>query len=115
MKPYRWKEIVTEQLKAGVARQVIHTGRMTVARVSLSKGTVVPRHSHENEQVTLLEQGKLRFVFDDRQHVLSAGEVMEIASNLPHLVEAMEDSVAVDLFVPARADWIRGDDAYLRG
>ena len=44
-----------------------------------------------------------------------AGEVMEISSNLPHLVEALEDSVAVDLFAPVREDWIRGDDAYLRG
>jgi hypothetical protein len=29
-------------------------------------------------------------------------------------VEALEDSLATDLFTPAREDWIRGDDAYLR-
>ena len=27
----------------------------------------------------------------------------------------LEDSLAVDLFAPVREDWIRGDDAYLRG
>jgi len=30
-------------------------------------------------------------------------------------VEALEDSLAVDVFSPVREDWIRGDDAYLRG
>ena len=30
-------------------------------------------------------------------------------------VEALEDSVAVDLFAPVREDWRRGEDAYLRG
>jgi quercetin dioxygenase-like cupin family protein len=34
---------------------------------------------------------------------------------VPHGVEALEDSVVVDVFSPAREDWIRGDDAYLRG
>jgi hypothetical protein len=29
-------------------------------------------------------------------------------------VEALEDTVALDIFTPAREDWIRGDDAYLR-
>lgn len=32
----------------------------------------------------------------------------------PRLVEALEDSVAMDLFSPIREDWIRGDYAYLR-
>jgi hypothetical protein len=30
-------------------------------------------------------------------------------------VNALEDSVALDIFNPPRQDWIDGDDAYLRG
>jgi quercetin dioxygenase-like cupin family protein len=40
--------------------------------------------------------------------------VLQISGNEPHGVEALEDSVAFDLFSPVREDWIRGDDAYLR-
>jgi quercetin dioxygenase-like cupin family protein len=40
---------------------------------------------------------------------------MQIPPDAPHRVEALEDSVAIDLFAPPRLDWIRGDDAYLRG
>ena len=41
--------------------------------------------------------------------------MVAIPPNAPHLVEALEDSLATDLFSPIREDWIRGDDAYLRG
>lgn len=97
-----------------ITRQVIHSERMTISRLTLKKGATVPRHQHENEQVTMLESGRLRFVFDDEEPVLEAGQAMQIAPNRPHAVEALEDSIACDLFAPIRADWIRGDDAYLR-
>jgi quercetin dioxygenase-like cupin family protein len=31
--------------------------------------------------------------------------VLRIPSNAPHLVEAIEDSVGIELFTPAREDW----------
>jgi quercetin dioxygenase-like cupin family protein len=113
--PLRWSEIPVENMSPVLARQVIHTERMTIARLRLKKGAVVPRHSHNNEQVTLLEEGKLRFYFDDSTQDLAAGEVMKIPPDAPHRVEALEDSLAVDLFAPVRADWVQGEDAYLRG
>jgi quercetin dioxygenase-like cupin family protein len=87
---------------------------MTIAHLHLTKGAVVPRHSHANEQVTVLERGRLRFVFDDESQIVEAGQMLQIAGDRPHAVEALEDSVALDLFSPPREDWIRGDDAYLR-
>ena len=111
---HRWHAIEREQLNPLVERQAIHSARMTMARLYLKAGAVVPRHHHENEQCTVLESGKLRFLFDDGEQILSGGEVMQIAPNAPHAVEALEDSVALDLFAPRREDWLRGDDAYLR-
>jgi len=35
--------------------------------------------------------------------------------DLPHSAELLEDCVAVDVFSPVRQDWVRGDNAYLRG
>jgi len=46
--------------------------------------------------------------------VLAAGQSLVIAGHRPHGVEALEDSVVLDVFAPRREDWIRGDDAYLR-
>jgi quercetin dioxygenase-like cupin family protein len=115
MKIYTWSQIEREQLTALSARQVIHTEKMTVAHLYLAQGCVVPRHSHENEQLTVLQQGKLRFVVGESETILEAGSALQVPPNAPHMVEALEDSIALDLFSPPRQDWISGSDAYLRG
>ena len=114
MRRYDWSGIPKEQLNPLFARQVIHSDTMTVAKVYLKKGCIVPEHSHMNEQVCMLDQGALRFLLDGEEVVLHPGNSLQIPSGVPHSVEALEDSVATDLFSPPREDWIRGDDAYLR-
>lgn len=114
MELYNWTTIEEETLNPLISRRVIHTERMTVCRIRLKKGAVVPMHSHENEQITMLESGALRFIFDQEDKVIRAGETLAIPPHAPHRVEALEDSLAVDLFSPVREDWRRGDDAYLR-
>jgi quercetin dioxygenase-like cupin family protein len=114
MKVHRWADIPAEVLNEGLTRQAVHTDMMTVARLALRKGAVVPRHSHPNEQISTIESGRLRFIFDDGVIEASTGESVEIPGNVAHAVHALEDSVALDLFAPRREDWLRGDDAYLR-
>jgi quercetin dioxygenase-like cupin family protein len=114
MQLYEWNQIEKEQLNPRASRQVIHGDTMTVARLYLTKGCFVPEHSHHNEQISMLEQGSLRFVLEGREQVVKAGEVLRIPPHVPHSAEALEDSIAVDLFSPPREDWQRGDDAYLR-
>lgn len=113
-KIHRWDDIEYEELGPAIGRKVLHSDRMTLARIYVKKGGVVPRHQHENEQVSYVLEGRLRFYFDDREEVVAAGEMMQIRSQEPHKVEALEDSVALDMFQPVREDWLRGDDQYLR-
>ncbi len=88
---------------------------MMIAHVYLAKGAVVPQHSHENEQITYILEGALRFrIGADRSEeiVVRAGEVLTIPSNVPHEAEALEDTLDVDVFNPPRADWLNGTDSY---
>ena len=114
MKQYNWNDVPGEQLNARTHRQMIHGETITIARLRLGKGAVVPMHHHINEQITMLESGKLRFEIAGEETILTTGEALTIPPSAPHTVEALEDSVAVDVFSPVREDWIRGDDAYLR-
>lgn len=114
MDHYNWNEIPEEILNSQLRRKVIHTPQMTIARLWMEKGAIVPTHHHVNEQVTNVERGSLRFIFPDREVLVNAGESLRIEPNLPHSVETLEESVALDLFTPSRQDWINGDDAYLR-
>ena len=114
MQHYQWDRIEKEQLSETFSRQVIHGETMTVARVELKAGSTVPEHSHPNEQICMLEKGAIKFVIAGREQLLRPGDVLRVPPGVPHRVDAIVDSVAVDLFSPPREDWIRGDDAYLR-
>ncbi len=114
MERYDWSAIAEEKMNPLLSRWVIHGGQMTIARIWLKKGAVVPLHHHVNEQVTMLKSGALRFDMAGESFILRAGEVLVIPPEMPHRVEAIEESMATDLFTPRREDWIRGDDAYLR-
>ena len=58
---FRWDDMPKESLNEKLDRRLVTGERMMLAHVYLKKGCVVPRHSHENEQVTYILQGTLRF------------------------------------------------------
>lgn len=91
--------------------------RIMLAHVYLDKGCVVPKHSHENEQLTYILEGAMRFwVGEDESQVvdLAVGDVLHLPSNVPHRAEALERTLDLDIFSPPRQDWLDSTDAYLR-
>ena len=114
---YRWRDLAAEPLKGTITRRLVTSERMMIAHVYFKKGDDVPKHSHENEQITYILEGALHFWFGangEREHTVRAGEVVVIPSNLPHRALALEDTLDVDVFCPPRQDWLNGTDAYLR-
>jgi len=113
---YRWDDLPKEELRPDLHRRLISGERMMIAHVYLDKGAVVAKHAHDNEQLTYILEGVLRFwLGDDETEIVDvhAGEVLHIPSNLPHKAEALEDTLDVVVFSPPRADWLAGSDAYL--
>ena len=106
--------MVIEQLNDKLSRQMISGENATISQLFLKKGAAVPRHSHANEQYSWIISGALKFVFDDREILVGAGDVLVIPPNAPHSAVALEDTVDVDIFAPRREDWIRKEDCYLR-
>jgi unsaturated pyranuronate lyase len=114
---YRWEEMPREALGPLLGRRMITGERVMLAHVYLERGAVVPKHAHENEQLSYLLEGSLRFwLGEDGSEVvdLAAGEVLHIPSHLPHRAEALEKTLDVDIFCPPRQDWLDGGDSYLR-
>ena len=114
---YRWDEMPKEKLSDTLDRRLITGERMMLAHVYLKKGCIVPRHQHDNEQLTYILEGSLRFwIGEDESEVIdvNAGEVLHIPSWTWHKAEALEDTLDVDIFSPPRQDWIDKTDDYLR-
>ncbi|MGA9461524.1 MAG: cupin domain-containing protein, partial [Terracidiphilus sp.] len=110
----RFDDSPTERLNPLIDRQMAYGERAMLAKIILRKGAQVPEHSHENEQITYLLEGALRFRVLGKEMIVRGGEVLVIPSNTPHSAEALEDTVDLDIFCPPRADWINKTDAYLR-
>ncbi len=112
---FTWEDMPRERVTDALSRRLITGERMMLAQVYLDKGCIVPRHSHENEQLTYILEGSLRFwIGEDGEEelVLRAGQVLHIPSNVPHMAEALEDTLDVDVFSPPRQDWLDGTDTY---
>jgi quercetin dioxygenase-like cupin family protein len=114
---YRWDSMKKERVSDMLERRLITGDRMMLAHVYLKKGCIVPKHSHENEQLTYILEGALKFWIGDdgaEEITVRAGEVLLIPSNIPHKAEALEETLDVDVFSPPRQDWLDKKDDYLR-
>ncbi|MDT8069305.1 MAG: cupin domain-containing protein [Terriglobia bacterium] len=114
LKHISWDSVPIEQLNPLLQRHFVVGENVMIARVLLKKGSVVPRHSHHNEQLTYILEGALKFFIDGKEIVVGAGEVLCIPPNMPHEALALEDTVDLDIFNPPRKDWIEKNDEYLR-
>lgn len=114
---YRWEDMPRERVTESLERRLITADRMMLAHVYLEKGCIVPKHSHENEQLTYILEGALKFWIGENgseELIVRSGEVLVIPSHVPHRAEALEDTLDVDIFSPPREDWINKTDDYLR-
>ncbi len=112
-----WDDIPMEQVADGMRRQIVTGEKMTVARIYFEDGFVVPLHAHENEQITQVLQGVMRFWFGENREVVRdahPGDVIVIPANLPHAAQMIGEVVEMDIWAPRREDWLNKTDDYLR-
>ena len=114
---YRWDDMPKEMLKPDLGRRLISTDRMMLAHVYLDKGCIVPKHAHENEQLTYILEGVLRFWLGEDG---SRGRRRLRRRGAAHPLEpaaqggGARDDARRRHLLPAAADWLDGSDAYLR-
>ena len=115
MKHTCWDAVPLEAMSDLISRKIVTGEKAMVAQVFLKKDAVVPEHHHESEQITYILEGALRFEIGGQEIVVGKGQVLRIPSNVPHRAVALEDTLDLDIFSPIREDWVKKDDAYLRG
>jgi quercetin dioxygenase-like cupin family protein len=90
----------------GVAARSIEGERVGLAVVELDPDSLVPEHTHENEQLGIVLTGSVSFRVGDETRELGPGEAWRIPPDTPHEVHTGPDgAVLIDVFAPARADW----------
>ncbi|WP_157448874.1 cupin domain-containing protein [Deinococcus peraridilitoris] len=114
---YSWNDVAREQVNEQFARQLISGEKVMLAQLELKAGCIVPRHVHDNEQLSMAFSGAIKLVLgenEEQEFILRAGDVLVIPGGLPHRAEVLEDFSGLDVFSPPRQDWLNGSDSYLR-
>lgn len=105
-KHHHWHELPIDVPMALLERRRVVGEKVMISHITLHKGCRVPTHSHENEQMSCILSGRLRFGLgaegspDRREVTLGPGEVLHLPSNVPHSAEALEETVVLDVFAP---------------
>ncbi len=91
----------------GLQRQVlVHSAAMMLVRHQMRKGWRGAAHRHPHEQMVYVISGRIRVRVGSTWHDASAGDNFIVAPNTEHEAEATEDSVVLDVFTPAREDYL---------
>jgi quercetin dioxygenase-like cupin family protein len=92
----------------GIKIKSVNYGKgMIMTEFQLSKGAVLPEHSHVNEQAGYLVKGCIRLFVDGKSRVMKPGDSWNIGPDIKHKAEIIEDSVAIEIFTPAREDYLK--------
>ncbi|MEN8124863.1 MAG: cupin domain-containing protein [Bacteroidota bacterium] len=117
VKKVNWDEIPIEQVTPKMERKLVYGDKIMIAKMKFKDGFSVPMHSHENEQITQVISGTIRFWFGENKKEtfdLNAGDVAVIPSNVPHEALMIGDVEEIDTWTPIREDWLDGSDDYLK-
>ena len=113
----QWDSVPTEQVTPKMERRLVFGEKVMIAKMRFKDGFLVPLHHHENEQITNVISGTIRFWFGEHKEQmmdLHAGEAVVIPANVPHAALIIGDVEVMDTWAPIREDWLDGSDDYLR-
>ena len=89
----------------GFTARFIHSDKMTISYWDIKSGSKLPEHSHPNEQISQVMEGKFELTINGESMMMIPGKTAIIPSNVVHSGIAHTDCKVMDIFVPAREDY----------
>ena len=91
----------------GVRRQILgHGPDLMMVRVDFDAGAVGALHHHPHRQVSYVSAGAFEVTVGDERRTLGVGDCFFAVADVEHGVRALEAGTLVDVFTPARADFL---------
>ena len=92
----------------GVRRKILGSAKeIMMVRVEFRKGAVGYLHKHPHRQVTYVDSGRFEVEISGKMEKLSAGDGFIVGPDIKHGVRALEDGCLIDVFTPAREDFLK--------
>ena len=100
-------EILWESVDKGVERKILgYDDNLMMVCVRFEKGAIGTLHHHVHRQISYVEAGRFEVSIDGAKKILEQGDCLFVAPNLVHGVVALEQGLLVDIFTPARQDFL---------
>ncbi len=88
-------------------KTLVYGEKTLMSEFRMEAGSTLPAHSHTYEQTGYLVSGNIILHIDGKAHNMKKGDSWCIPSDTVHNAEIIEDSVALEVFSPAREDYIK--------
>ena len=99
------KDLPELEIANGIRAYAVTADTITVLHVRIEEGALLPEHSHYNEQVVNVIEGKLELTVEGKNYNLMPGNVMVLEPNVIHSGRAVKACKVVDIFHPVRKDF----------
>ena len=94
-------------LKGVTLKNLTHGIKTHLTEVHLKKGAIIPEHKHPHEQTGYLLTGKLKFFSGEKDAVALPGDSWTFPGDTMHGAEALENTIVLECFAPAREDYLK--------
>ncbi|UIJ72504.1 cupin domain-containing protein [Aurantimonas sp. HBX-1] len=95
------------QVDPKVRRRILsHTPEMMVVEVEFAPGGYGPPHAHPHLQSTYVKSGSFDFTIEGEMRTIREGDSIIVPSNAVHSCESAGGGGLIDVFSPAREDFL---------
>ncbi len=102
---YTLTNIERKELLPGFKVRLVHGTHMTTAFWDIQKDAILPEHSHVNEQIAIVTEGKFELTVEGKTTVCEPGGILVIPPNAIHSGRALTSCKITDIFAPVREDY----------
>ena len=101
------EDVAWTTVGAGVRRQILgHGADLMLVRVEFERDAVGTVHHHPHRQVTYVAAGRFAVQVGEARRELGPGDSFFAVADVPHGVVALEEGTLIDVFTPAREDFL---------
>ncbi len=87
-------------------KTLVHGEKTLMVEFQMKKGALLPRHSHPHEQTGYLVSGRMDLTIEAETFSVNPGDSWCIAADVEHHAVILEETTAIEVFSPVRADYL---------
>jgi len=102
-------DVEEEEVEEGALRKVLlYSDNLMLVYFEIEPQRIFPVHSHPNEQIAFVIQGKGEFTVNGKKVLVEKGSAYLLKPNEPHGLKTLgnEKYIDIDVFYPPRKDFL---------